>query len=384
MNYIELEKIKQKALEDHIPIIMDDTLEVIEKYLKNEKPTRMLEIGTAVGYSAICFSEFLAENGEIDTIERETDRVKEAKENIKRAEVDKKINILESEEIIKNDLKGKRHFMKQLYAIIILIFLFAGYAKSQETHGTQQSVTTQDEVNSSINIDIAKIKLPPLSVLYENARSTPSIEILEKEKQLQKKLLAKEKRSWMSLFNAFGNVSHGIADNIGSSTDPTTPLIYRYTGTEQTSWSVGGSVTLPLETLFDLPGKIKRQRIQVDIAELRKQQAYEELKIQIAHLYVQILSNIETLQRSAEHLALYKGASAIAEQEYRNRRTTIDAVAQTKEKEFGANQGFASLRSTINDQLLMLEIISHTPILTIQEELSVTEGIDKSENTELK
>lgn len=38
--------------------------------------------------------------------------------------------------------------MKQLYAIIILIFLFAGYAKSQETHGTQQSVTTQDEVNS--------------------------------------------------------------------------------------------------------------------------------------------------------------------------------------------------------------------------------------------
>ena len=34
----------------------------------------------------------------------------------------------------------------------------------------------------------------------------------------------------MSLFNAFGNVSHGIADNIGSSTDPTTPLIYRYTG----------------------------------------------------------------------------------------------------------------------------------------------------------
>ena len=99
MNYIELEKIKQKALEDHIPIIMDDTLEVIEKYLKNEKPTRMLEIGTAVGYSAICFSEFLAENGEIDTIERETDRVKEAKENIKRAEVDKKINIFEGDAV---------------------------------------------------------------------------------------------------------------------------------------------------------------------------------------------------------------------------------------------------------------------------------------------
>ena len=80
--------------------------------------------------------------------------------------------------------------MKQLYAIIILIFLFAGYAKSQETHGTQQSVTTQDEVNSSINIDIAKIKLPPLSVLYENARSTPSIENSGKRETITKKIVS--------------------------------------------------------------------------------------------------------------------------------------------------------------------------------------------------
>lgn len=93
MNKIELEKIKQKALQEHIPIIMDDTLEVIEKYLKNQKPSRMLEIGTAVGYSAICFTEFLDENGIIDTIERDEQRVKEAEENIVKAEVKDKINI---------------------------------------------------------------------------------------------------------------------------------------------------------------------------------------------------------------------------------------------------------------------------------------------------
>ena len=91
------------------------------------------------------------------------------------------------------------------------------------------------------------------------------------------------------------------------------------------------------------------------------------------HLYVQILSNIETLQRSAENIALYKGASAVAEQEYRNRRTSIHDVAKTKEQEFAANQDFALLRSTINDQLLTLEIISHTPILTIQGEKDVQE-----------
>ena len=74
MNKKELEKIKQKALDDHIPIIMDDTLAVIEKYLNENKPEKILEIGTAVGYSAICFTEVLSENGTIDTIERDTER----------------------------------------------------------------------------------------------------------------------------------------------------------------------------------------------------------------------------------------------------------------------------------------------------------------------
>ena len=99
MNKQELEKIKQKALEEHIPIIMDDTLEVIENYLKENKPHKILEIGTAVGYSAICFTEILAEDGEIDTIERDSERVKEAKENIKKAEVENKINIYEGDAV---------------------------------------------------------------------------------------------------------------------------------------------------------------------------------------------------------------------------------------------------------------------------------------------
>ena len=78
---------------------MDDTLEVIEKYLKDTKPQKILEIGTAVGYSAICFTEFLDKDGIIDTIERDVERIKEAKENIKKAEVEKQINIYEGDAV---------------------------------------------------------------------------------------------------------------------------------------------------------------------------------------------------------------------------------------------------------------------------------------------
>ncbi len=99
MNKDELGKIKKKALADHIPIIMDDTLEVIKERLAKNPPKKILEIGTAVGYSAICFTEFLDEEGRIDTIEREKDRVQEAKENFKKAEVENKIKIYEGDAV---------------------------------------------------------------------------------------------------------------------------------------------------------------------------------------------------------------------------------------------------------------------------------------------
>ena len=99
MNLELLQEIKQKAIEEHIPIIMDETLEVIEKYLTNNKPKRILEIGTAVGYSAICFSDFLAKDGKIDTIEREKDRVEEAKRNFKNLELENIINIYEGDAV---------------------------------------------------------------------------------------------------------------------------------------------------------------------------------------------------------------------------------------------------------------------------------------------
>ena len=99
MNKNELMIVKQNALEKHIPIIMDDTLEVIAGILKKIKPQNILEIGAAVGYSAICFSEYLQENGKIDTIERDEARIQQAKENFVKVGVQDKINLYEGDAI---------------------------------------------------------------------------------------------------------------------------------------------------------------------------------------------------------------------------------------------------------------------------------------------
>lgn len=84
--------VKEKALEDHIPIIMDDTLDVIKNILEKENPKRILEIGTAVGYSASMFAKY-APNAIIDTIELNEERYNEAKINVQKIGVENRINL---------------------------------------------------------------------------------------------------------------------------------------------------------------------------------------------------------------------------------------------------------------------------------------------------
>ena len=91
----KLEKIKKENIKNHIPIIMDDALDKIYETIGNRKLNRILEIGTAHGYSAICFSKLLSDNGIIDTIEKSSDNVIVAKKNIDYMKLNDKINIIE-------------------------------------------------------------------------------------------------------------------------------------------------------------------------------------------------------------------------------------------------------------------------------------------------
>lgn len=88
-----IEAIKSRALAEHIPILMDDTLEVIIKVLAEEKPKRLLEIGTAVGYSAICFAQNMDNDSHIDTIELDEARAQEARMNFEKLNLEEKIKL---------------------------------------------------------------------------------------------------------------------------------------------------------------------------------------------------------------------------------------------------------------------------------------------------
>lgn len=76
-----LNNLKAEAIKNNIPIVKDETLEKILETITKNNVKNILEIGSAIGYSAICFA-LLDKNIKIYTIEKDEDRYLKAKQNI--------------------------------------------------------------------------------------------------------------------------------------------------------------------------------------------------------------------------------------------------------------------------------------------------------------
>ena len=115
-----LEKIEEEALASYVPIIRKEMQSFLKLLLLIKKPVRLLEVGTAVGFSAILMSEYMPENGHITTIEKYEKRIPIARENFRRAGKENCITLLEGDAL---------ELMKELSGPYDLIFMDA--AKGQ-------------------------------------------------------------------------------------------------------------------------------------------------------------------------------------------------------------------------------------------------------------
>ena len=88
-----LEEIEKYAKEEKVPIMMSDGIEYLCNYIKENKIKKILEIGSAIGYSAIRMA-LVDEEIEITTIEKDVKRYSVAVDNISKFNLDKRINII--------------------------------------------------------------------------------------------------------------------------------------------------------------------------------------------------------------------------------------------------------------------------------------------------
>ena len=107
-----LEQIEREALNDGVPIIRKEMQSFLKVLLRIKNPLHILEVGTAVGFSAILMSEYVAENCKITTIENYEKRIPVARDNFKRAGKEAQITLIEGDamEVLKG-LEGSYDFV---------------------------------------------------------------------------------------------------------------------------------------------------------------------------------------------------------------------------------------------------------------------------------
>ena len=125
-------------------------------------------------------------------------------------------------------------------------------------------------------INFSEFKLPPLAVLFENAKSNPQIMTLAKAQEIAEAEVAKQKRHIFSYVNGHASYSYGKTDMWGNNSSSFNTMIYQFQGSTNSYWNVGVSVAVPLENILDLGASVKRKRLEVEQAEYQKDIAYDQ------------------------------------------------------------------------------------------------------------
>lgn len=225
-----------------------------------------------------------------------------------------------------------------------------------------QEITVSDYSNLQAN-DYLNLKLPPLDSLFENAKQGPIYQLAAVKEQIEKKILAKERKAFLSFFSIRGSYQYGTFSNDASYSDLITPVISTYSTAAQTNYTVGGAVSIPLDGLFDLAPRVRRQKLLVKTAQLEKEMKFEELKREIIQLYVTANAQLNTLKLRAEAVVLETAQYGIIEKDFTNGIIESKELSTQKSIQSNAIETYENSKAELNKSLMILEVITHSTII---------------------
>lgn len=243
--------------------------------------------------------------------------------------------------------------MKYLIGGLLVFFAFSSSGFAQETNAT-----------SKLNVtDYSNIVLPPLDVLFENAKNSPAYELADVKAQIERKLLAKEKRAVLGFFSLRGSYQYGMFGNEATYTDVAIAPYLTYSTQAQNGYTVGAGINIPLDGLFDLKGRINRQKLSLKSAELEREIKYDEIKKNIIEMYAMATSQLEVLEIRSEGLVLATLQYEISEKNFANGTIESTDLAVDKERQSQAREAFEKSKFELTKSIMILEVISRTSII---------------------
>ena len=253
-------------------------------------------------------------------------------------------------------------------ALVALCLGTASYAQRivPEQPMKQVSLDTTFQLLMSMTAeDYENLVLPPLQDLFESARQSSSILMMDKDVEITSRELKTVRRRWLDYLRVYSSYTYGNSDISAVQYMETTYPVWNLVTSNnvQSYYNVGATVSIPLETFFNQRNKVRQQRARVEYAEMKRDSEFDLVKKEIIRYYTTILEKRSVLKVAAEAVVAAQAQYSVSEVDFVNGNMNAQELYQRKSYETNATKEYESVRADLNEALLCLEVITCTPII---------------------
>ncbi|WP_295958981.1 TolC family protein [uncultured Alistipes sp.] len=213
--------------------------------------------------------------------------------------------------------------------------------------------------------DYINLQLPPLHTLMENARHAPQVGYYESNREIEERELKTVRRNWMHYFKLNANYNYGSSDIYNQNYQDSSIPVWTTTttGRDQSWWNVGASFSIPIDELFNRRNKIKQQKKRIENTQYDMDRWYDDLRLKIIDSYTSAVQQLSILRSAAEAMIAAQAQYRMSEADFVNGKLDAQALSRQKSIENVAIREYEQVRSNLNNALLRLEVLTHTPII---------------------
>ncbi|MEG1621922.1 MAG: TolC family protein [Alistipes sp.] len=253
--------------------------------------------------------------------------------------------------------------MKTKWLLSSLLCLISWVGASAQEFDSIQPVNSYNSLMQLSSEQYLSLQVPPLHTLLENARNSPQVAFYASNKSQEERGLKTIRRSWLRYIKLNGNYNYGstnaYVNNFNSLGDP-----YAVNTTNDQSWyTVGVSLSLPLEEIFNRRNRIQQQKEKINSIQFEVDRWYDDLSLKIIDAYTSAMQNLAILQSVTEAMMMAKAQYKISESDFINGAIDAQALSRQRNIQNVSIREFEETRALLTNALLRLEILSHTKII---------------------
>ncbi len=261
--------------------------------------------------------------------------------------------------------------MTRLFLVVSITVMcsFAAYSQESLERAMQPAKINTDLVNPIFStVNLANVLLPSLETLYESARNSPTVEYYSYRREEEAGELKTEKRRWLEFFTLVGSYQYGIFA-IQQDMPTAGQNYYRITNTSaQNWWTVGATVSVPLNKLFDLRNNKHKQLMRMQQTEMEIEKWYDEQRLRIVQEYTMAQQYLALLKVKSEAATVATAQYKISELDFMNGKADAAALSRQKSMQTNAITELEQLKASLYSTLLRLEILASIKIINRDEQ----------------